>query len=980
VLCLALESAAARGLERRLVGRGDAPEALPQVLTYEQVARQILTEAHGDPAGRFLDPLAERLLVSRALEATAGQARRFRKPALRESPRFRDDVADFIAELKRHQLTPEAFREQVVPGLRGGTAPADESERAALQDLADVYERYQQSLQEAGLFDLRGLLWLALMALEEPARAEAWRRRFSLVLADDLQDATPLHLELLAALVGAETELAATYEPSEAIYRFRGAVGDPSGGLARLLPERRVEQVAAPLGGPPPRVAEVAERFAERYGLAPTGGSRAPELPSSRAGEVRYALYRSREEELEGLGEALGEELARGRQAEEMAVITRSAAERRGAAEYLARRGLPVGEPEGAPGAGQARRVLTDLLTVRQAAADGARGVRPGRTARQQANAALGRLADLIAAPEEQLRLPELARRPQDLGRGPLPENCPALAALREEVRAGGEGSAAELGRLARWLLARAPAAERERLHGPLAALAGQVSRGAEQMRRLTGREPQAEEIRAALAEARVPAVFPAPAIAVLTAHQTRGRHFPLVFLLGLQEETFPAPVVISRLLAPETAAQLREKVRRVLNLPEGVLSFAGLGEAPAEAEQEEERLFYVCLTRSSERLVLSAHLEEAGAPLTPSPYLAAALPGDFRLQPGAAVDRDFTCAFAGLAPESGEGRAGHAGCPVRPCARGEGRARRAATPVEEAQEAAGLVPVLREAAAGLTLWASGLQEYLRCPRRFFLGRLLKVGAEEEADERVYGDVIHACLSALNHRDPVARTEQEARVHLAAALEKHGGRFSSPLAADLYAQTAEAAIGLYLTTQTAGATTRFPEQGMVLTLRDGAGGQHRFGGRIDVAEVTEGGVAVVDYKTGAIASAKKLRERIPPLAEEAAGQDVELQLPLYALLWAGQAAAAAAPVRRICLQRIHPDPKECRRQCVELADQAQERPTLTPADLEKFRALLVAWAAEIKGQTKFGGRAPEEGCGPRRGCPFAGICDAAELT
>jgi hypothetical protein len=166
---------------------------------------------------------------------------------------------------------------------------------------------------------------------------------------------------------------------------------------------------------------------------------------------------------------------------------------------------------------------------------------------------------------------------------------------------------------------------------------------------------------------------------------------------------------------------------------------------------------------------------------------------------------------------------------------------------------------------------------------------------------------------------------------------------------------------------------------MVLTLTDDAGGRHRFGGRIDVAEVTEGGVAVVDYKTGAIAGAKTLKERIPLEPEAAQGKNVELQLPMYALLWAAQPGAGAATVRRVCLQRLHPDQRECKRHCVELGETGDDPTALTGADLGRFRALLVALAVEVKTRAAFGGEGPEEGCGPYLACPFVGICDEAEL-
>ena len=969
VLFLALDTAAAEMLERRfLAAVSDGPLALPPVLTYEQVARRILAEAHGDPTGRFLDPLTERVLVGRALQDTTGTARHFQAAPLRESPRFRDDVADFIAELKRHKLSPDDFRTRLLPGL---------PDRPALEDLADVYQRYQQMLQDAAVFDLRGLLWLALIALEDPALSASWRGRYRLLLADDLQDATPLHLELLAALAGPETQVAGSYEPAQTLYRFRGAVGDPGPWLRRLLPGRPV--LPAPRLEPPAALpaalAQAAQRFAARFSLEtpPLGGGGDP-------GRLDYALYRSHDDELDGLGDALVEALDSGeRVPEDIAVLVRSQGEARAAAEYLALRGLPVTGSADAPGPWQARRLLLDLLTVLREASSPPRPPGAAFAARQQAAQALCRLADLIAAPAEALRLPALCRQADDLLRPDPPPNFPAFTALREQILAArAEPITTALLRVALWLLAQASPDCRSRLLGPLAALLGQVARVAEQLQRLTGRPLAADDLATTLAEASASPPFASPAISVLTAHQARGHHFPLVFLLGLQEETFPAPAVVSRLLSPHAAQALRDKLRRLLNLPEGVLSFAGLGEAPAEAAQEEQRLFFTCLTRSTRRLVLSAHLEAAGAPLTPSPFLAATLPEDFILRRDAARDGDFSCAFAGLTPEGPSGRADHTGCPVCPCPLGLARARRAPLPAEGSPDRpSSLVPILREAAARYVLYPTGLEDYLRCPRRFLLKELLKVAPQEDADNAVYGSAVHAFLRTLNHRAPAGRTPAEASRLLTEALAEARDRFSSPLAADLYAAMAVAALAVYLQTDLAAQRTLLPERIMRFEVADPLGTRHRFGGKIDVAAEVEGGVAVVDYKTGDIAGVTKLRSNLPLTADEAHAGATQVQLPMYALAW--EAQPGTAPVRSLCLQNFSAK-HSCKSSCLALGEGDKPTNTLTRADLESFRALLVQWAVEIKSRTQFEGSAPEEGCRPYLGgCPFVGICDEAEL-
>lgn len=144
-----------------------------------------------------------------------------------------------------------------------------------------------------------------------------------------------------------------------------------------------------------------------------------------------------------------------------------------------------------------------------------------------------------------------------------------------------------------------------------------------------------------------------------------------------------------------------------------------------------------------------------------------------------------------------------------------------------------------------------------------------------------------------------------------------------------------------------------------------------------MAALVEGGVAVVDYKTGSIPSAKELRKQIPLQEEDARAGATQVQLPMYALAW--EAQPGTSPVRQMCLQNFS-TAEACKASCVSLTENESGPEVLTRAELDRFRQALAQWAAEIKAQMEFAGRAPQEGCNPFRGlCPFVGICDEAEL-
>ena len=76
------------------------------------------------------------------------------------------------------------------------------------------------------------------------------------------------------------------------------------------------------------------------------------------------------------------------------------------------------------------------------------------------------------------------------------------------------------------------------------------------------------------------------PAVAICTAHAAKGAQWPVVFVVGVQEEVWPSRVMGEGLPLPD--------------LPETAIS-------PAEQLIDERRLFYVALTRAQQRLFVSA-------------------------------------------------------------------------------------------------------------------------------------------------------------------------------------------------------------------------------------------------------------------------------------------------------------------------------------------------------------------------------------
>ncbi|MBV7364250.1 UvrD-helicase domain-containing protein [Actinomycetaceae bacterium TAE3-ERU4] len=128
-----------------------------------------------------------------------------------------------ISDLKNDLITPEEYAQN---------APADPLSR----ELAKIYPEYCQRLQQANAVDFDDLIMLSVKLLRShPAIAEHYQRRFRHLLVDEYQDTNHAQYQLVRAISGIESNRAsstATIPPAEltvvgdsdqSIYAFRGA-------------------------------------------------------------------------------------------------------------------------------------------------------------------------------------------------------------------------------------------------------------------------------------------------------------------------------------------------------------------------------------------------------------------------------------------------------------------------------------------------------------------------------------------------------------------------------------------------------------------------------------------------------------------------------------------------------------------------------------------------------------------------------------
>lgn len=120
-----------------------------------------------------------------------------------------------VSDLKNEMISPREFAERV----------SDKDD----QVLATAYSAYQRRLRHANAVDFDDLIMLTVNLLRDhPAIAEHYRRRFRHVLVDEYQDTNTAQYQLVRELVGEEGDeprgdLTVVGDADQSIYAFRGA-------------------------------------------------------------------------------------------------------------------------------------------------------------------------------------------------------------------------------------------------------------------------------------------------------------------------------------------------------------------------------------------------------------------------------------------------------------------------------------------------------------------------------------------------------------------------------------------------------------------------------------------------------------------------------------------------------------------------------------------------------------------------------------
>ena len=518
-------------------------------------------------------------------------------------------LANKISDLKNELVDPETYAQQSGAdateegwrerSARAGGGLATRGTPEFDQVLADVYRRYQARLRQAHALDFDDIIMTTVNLLQAfPAVAEHYRRRFRHILVDEYQDTNHAQYVLVRELAGVTAdpaaldpaELTVVGDADQSIYAFRGATirnilefeADYPDATTILL-EQNYRSTQTILSAANAVISKNSGRQAKRLW---TDSGAGPQIVAYVA-DTEHEEARFVAEEIDRLGDTEGVRPG------DVAIFYRANAQSRALEEVLVRVGLPYKVVGGTRF--YERKEIKDAIAYLRAVANPDDDVSTRRILNEPKRGLGERSEAMVAAFAERERISfgaALTRLDEVPGLGTRAlTGLRAFAAMLDELRdlaASGAGPAQVLGaaldrsgylttlrasddpqdgsRVDNLAELHAVAAEFEESdpEGDLTDFLERVS--------LVADSDQIPVPDGVDDEATAAAARDAGVVTLMTLHTAKGLEFPVVFLTGMEDGTFPH---MRSLADPDQLA-------------------------------EERRLAYVGLTRARQRLYVS--------------------------------------------------------------------------------------------------------------------------------------------------------------------------------------------------------------------------------------------------------------------------------------------------------------------------------------------------------------------------------------
>lgn len=215
VLALTFTNKAGEEIKERLSNISEIEKRV-FVGTFHGFCQSIL-ENHGNLIGlskmpHIFEDETDRLeLVEQAIKQTPSYAAKYKRQDKKDQTNFRYRVLNFISKVKRELIADNELEQHT-----------DD------EDIVLLYQNYQDILRSQNAIDFDDLLLLAYSLLVNyPKTAALYRRSFFAICIDEAQDLNNAQYQLLLALVNGEfTNVMMVGDPNQSIFHFTGSSPD----------------------------------------------------------------------------------------------------------------------------------------------------------------------------------------------------------------------------------------------------------------------------------------------------------------------------------------------------------------------------------------------------------------------------------------------------------------------------------------------------------------------------------------------------------------------------------------------------------------------------------------------------------------------------------------------------------------------------------------------------------------------------------
>jgi len=137
--------------------------------------------------------------------------------------KFVSAMLTFLSRLKDENVSPEEFRKFVTSNTKHVTGK-DKSEIEKLNELSEAFEKYEKYKDEAGFLDFGDQVIKVIdLFKKRPAILKSYQAKFKYILVDEYQDTNFAQNQLVTILGSSHKNVCVVGDDDQSIYKFRGA-------------------------------------------------------------------------------------------------------------------------------------------------------------------------------------------------------------------------------------------------------------------------------------------------------------------------------------------------------------------------------------------------------------------------------------------------------------------------------------------------------------------------------------------------------------------------------------------------------------------------------------------------------------------------------------------------------------------------------------------------------------------------------------